>query len=105
MKFELFKTLYDEAIESENLEYFIAERGWQDWMEDYQADEIAIILTKIYNLATNELKDTRDVSRAEFARQYNIPARTLQDWDLGKRTPPTYVKMLLDYATFMSKHD
>lgn len=101
MKFDLFKQLYSEALE-ENLtqELFLAERGWQEWMEEYEPQEIADILTKIYTLANNPIKDTRSVSRAEFARQYNIPARTLQDWDLGNRTPPIYVKMLIDFAQF-----
>ena len=101
MKFDLFKQLYSEALE-ENLtqELFLAERGWQEWMEDYEPQEVADILTRIYTLANNPLKDTRSVSRAEFARQYNIPVRTLQDWDLGNRTPPIYVKMLIDFAQF-----
>ena len=105
MKFELFKELYLEAAESENLEYYIAERGWQDWMNEYSVDETAEVLEDIYNLATNDLKDTRDVSRAGFSRQYDIPVCTLEDWDNNKRTPPKYVKMLLDYAQFMTRHD
>ena len=100
MKFDLFKQLYNEALEIASLELYVAERGWQEWMEEYEPQEIADILTKIYTLANNPLKDTRSVSRAEFARQYNIPVRTLQDWDLGNRTPPIYVKMLIDFAQF-----
>lgn len=105
MKFELFKQLYLEVTESENLEYYIAERGWQDWMNEYSVDETAEVLKDIYSLATSDLKDTRDMSRAEFSRQYDIPVRTLEDWDNNKRTPPKYVKMLLDYAQFMMRHD
>lgn len=100
MKFELFKQLYSEALEDTTLELFITERGWQDWMDGYQPQEVTEFLNKIYKLANNPLKNTRKVSRAEFARQYAIPARTLQDWDLGNRTPPIYVKMLIDYAQF-----
>lgn len=100
MKFSLFKELYSEALENITLEYFIAERGWQDWMDEYEADEVAEVLTHIYQLANNPLKDTRQVSRAEFSRRYNIPIRTLQDWDLGNRNAPEYVKMLIDFAQF-----
>lgn len=100
MKFELFKQLYSEALEDTTLEYFIAERGWQDWMEEYEPDKVADILNYIYYLANNPLKDTRSVSRAEFSRQYSIPVRTLQDWDLGNRNAPEYVKLLLDFAQF-----
>lgn len=100
MKFSLFKELYSEALEDTTLEYFIAERGWQDWMEEYEPDEVADLLSRIYRLANNPLKDTRQVSRAEFSRRYGIPVRTLQDWDLGNRSAPEYVKLLIDFAQF-----
>lgn len=100
MKFELFKELYDEALGTASLDLYIAERGWQDWMEEYKSDEVADILNHIYYLANNPLKETRKTSRAEFSRQYNIPIRTLQDWDLGNRNAPEYVKMLIDFAQF-----
>ena len=100
MKFGLFKELYDEALEIASLELFIAERGWQDWMENYTPDEVAELLSRIYYLANNPLKDTRKVSRAEFSRQYGIPVRTLQDWDLGVSSSPKYVKLLIDFAQF-----
>lgn len=102
MKFSLFKELYSEALEDTTLEFFISERGWQDWMEDYQPDEVATLLSRIYQLANNPLKDTREVSRAEFSRRYSIPVRTLEGWDAEERTAPTYVKLLLDYAQFMN---
>jgi hypothetical protein len=100
MKFELFKELYDEALEIASLELYVAERGWQDWMEGYTPDEVAELLGCIYHLANNPLKDTREVSRAEFSRRYGIPVRTLQDWDLGNRSAPEYVKLLIDFAQF-----
>lgn len=100
MKFELFKELYNEALDIASPELFIAERGWQDWMEDYAPDEVVTLLNRIYQFANNPLKETRETSRAEFSRQYNIPIRTLQDWDLGNRNAPEYVKMLIDFAQF-----
>lgn len=100
MEFELFKELYNEALDIASPELFIAERGWQDWMEDYALDEVVTLLNRIYQFANNPLKETREVSRAEFSRQYNIPIRTLQDWDLGNRNAPEYVKMLIDFAQF-----
>lgn len=100
MKFELFKELYDEALDVASLELYVAERGWQEWMEEYKPDEVAELLSRIYYLANNSLKDTRQISRAEFSRQYGIPVRTLQDWDLGNRSAPEYVKLLIDFAQF-----
>lgn len=102
MKFSLFKLLYTEALEEKDLEYYIAERGWQEWMDDYEAQDIADILTRIYTLANNPLKDTRNISRAEFSRRYSIPIRTLEAWDSDKidRDPVGYIKLLIDFAQF-----
>ena len=36
------------------------------------------------------------ISRAAFSRKYNIPIRTLEDWDAGKKNPPQYVMDLLE---------
>lgn len=105
MKFSLFKQLYSEALEDTTLEFFIAERGWQDWMESFQPDEVVTLLNRIYELANNPLKETREVSRAEFSRMYSIPVRTLEGWDAEERTAPAYVKLLLDYAQFMNLCD
>lgn len=49
----------------------------------------------------SEIKSIREesgLSRAEFSRTYNIPVRTLEDWESGKRTCPKYVESLLDRA-------
>ncbi|HFU4488750.1 TPA: helix-turn-helix domain-containing protein [Streptococcus suis] len=103
MKFELFNKLYSEALESPSLELYIAERGWQEWMESYEAQEIADILSTVHKLANSTLAESREGSRAEFARRFDIPIRTLEDWDSGKRVPPVYVKNLIDYALFMDR--
>jgi DNA-binding transcriptional regulator YiaG len=34
-----------------------------------------------------EWRKKKGVTKAEAARQLNIPYRTLQDWELGNRTP------------------
>lgn len=103
MKFELFNQLSIEALEQSDLELYIAERGWQDWMEPYETQEIADILSTIHKLANSPLAESRKGSRAEFARKFDIPVRTLEDWDGKKRVPPMYVKRLIDYALFMDR--
>lgn len=45
----------------------------------------------------------KPLSKAEFSRIYNIPVRTLEDWDAGKRVPPEYVLHLLTRAVQMDK--
>lgn len=46
------------------------------------------------------IKDLRlqsGLSQRTFAEYFNIPVRTLQDWESEKRTPPTYVIELIKY--------
>lgn len=45
-----------------------------------------------------EMRNYIGVSRAEFSRRYNIPIRTLESWEAGVRTPPEYVRQLLERA-------
>ena len=40
----------------------------------------------------NQLGDTQ----SEFAARYNIPFRTVQNWETGLRTPPAYITELLE---------
>lgn len=49
-------------------------------------------------MTTKEMREHLNVSRAEFSRRYNIPIRTLEDWESEKRTPPEYVIQLLERA-------
>lgn len=38
------------------------------------------------------------LSQADFARVYEIPKRTIENWESGSRTPPPYVIRLLALA-------
>ncbi len=37
------------------------------------------------------------LNRKEFCEKYEIPYRTMTDWELGNRTAPEYVVRLLSY--------
>ena len=44
------------------------------------------------------LKTTRSNARltqAELSKRMEIPQRTIEDWEAGKRTPPQYVQKLI----------
>mgnify|MGYP000843743816 CR=1 FL=1 len=46
-----------------------------------------------------ELKEMRKLlglSQAAFGDRYNIPVRTIQDWESGRRKAPVYVLELLE---------
>ena len=45
---------------------------------------------------SEEIRAILGISRAEFSRKYNIPIRTLEDWDSGRSNPPVYVAELLE---------
>lgn len=45
---------------------------------------------------SERIRSMLDVSRSEFSRRYNIPIRTLEDWDSGRTNPPAYVTQLLE---------
>lgn len=46
-----------------------------------------------------ELKEMRKLlglSQSAFGKRYNIPVRTIQDWESGHRKAPIYVLELLE---------
>lgn len=47
---------------------------------------------------SSKIKEARmhlGMSRAEMHRQFEIPLRTLEDWDSGKRNPPVWAEKLI----------
>ena len=49
----------------------------------------------------NELKAIRKktgLTQAEFAKRYNIPKRTVENWETEVTVPPRYVVELLKWA-------
>lgn len=43
-----------------------------------------------------EMRNSLGDTQSEFAARYNIPFRTVQNWEAGVRTPPEYVTELLE---------
>ena len=51
--------------------------------------------------SSKRIKDIRartGLSQKKFAAKYEIPSRTIEDWETGKRVPPEYVVKLLERA-------
>lgn len=42
-----------------------------------------------------EAREAAGLSRAEMSRRFEIPVRTLEEWDAGRRMPPPYVEKLI----------
>ena len=43
-----------------------------------------------------EMRTLLGDTQSEFAARYNIPFRTVQNWETGTRTPPEYIMTLLE---------
>lgn len=50
-----------------------------------------------------ELREQVGMNRKEFCDYFDIPYRTVQDWEAGKREMPGYVLRLLYYKAQMEK--
>ena len=50
-----------------------------------------------------ELRDSTGMTRREFCEYFEIPYRTVQDWELGNRKMPDYLFHLMEYKLQMEK--
>lgn len=98
-----FHRLRIDAEECSSLDEFIAEEGGSLPEECYPADMSAEkpikIMSIIWELAhdfrASKVRAVSGMTQAEFVREYRIPRRTVEHWDVGERTPPSYVLELL----------
>ena len=47
-------------------------------------------------MTIKEIRALTGLSQNQFGAKYGIPARTIQDWEGGRRNPPPYVVSLLE---------
>ena len=47
-------------------------------------------------MTIHEMRNALGDTQSEFAERYNIPFRTIQNWEAGVRKPPEYVAALLE---------
>lgn len=47
-------------------------------------------------MTIKELRSITGLSQQAFSDKYNIPKRSIENWESGKRTPPEYVISLLE---------
>ncbi|MGN1158282.1 MAG: helix-turn-helix domain-containing protein [Agathobacter sp.] len=50
-----------------------------------------------------ELRESTGMTRTEFCEYFEIPYRTLQDWELGNRKMPEYLLRLMAYKIKMEE--
>lgn len=112
MTFSDFRRAWLSALEytPEQHDLYVAERGWQDWMDEYGADDaesIVRVLDAVYTMAHGGFRAIRSItglSQTGFAAAYGAPRRSIQNWeyDAGEvgnaREAPAYTQILLGYA-------
>lgn len=49
-------------------------------------------------MTVKELRTVTRLSQAAFAAKYEIPTRTIEDWEAGARKPAPYLVKLLERA-------
>ena len=50
-----------------------------------------------------DLRQSTGMNRRQFAEYFEIPYRTVQDWELGNREMPEYLLRLIAYKLQMEK--
>ncbi len=51
----------------------------------------------IFSTKMKELRESTGLNRKEFCEKFDIPYRTMTEWELGHRNAPPYVLRLLEY--------
>lgn len=51
-----------------------------------------------------ELRASTGLNRREFAEYFEIPYRTVQEWELGNRKMPEYLFRLMAYKVKIEQH-
>lgn len=49
-----------------------------------------------FNMTIKEMRELLGLTQKQFASKYNIPQRSIENWESGKRTPPQYLLQLLE---------
>lgn len=106
MTYSQFREITLSLYDCTDLDHFIAERGWQEWMDDYDTDRIVEILTSVWGMRENPIKGIKaaaELTNAKLSAQYGIPLRTVEEWARGAMKCPDYTSTMLAYCVFADK--
>ena len=60
--------------------------------------------TKTPQEQIRSIRESTGLSRIAFCKKYDIPLRTMEEWESGRRTPPEYIpRMLYYYVRYSSE--
>lgn len=52
---------------------------------------------EVFRNRIKELRESTGLNRKEFCEKFDIPYRTVTEWELGHRIAPSYVLRFLEY--------
>ena len=58
---------------------------------------------EIFSTKMKELRESTGLNRKDFCEKFDIPYRTMTEWELGHRNAPPYVLRLLTYYIEMQR--
>lgn len=58
---------------------------------------------EVFSSKMKELRESTGLNRKEFCEKFDIPYRTMTEWELGHRNAPPYVLRLLAYYIEMQR--
>lgn len=96
INYTLFWDLWDTALNTDSRNDFVAK--WSTAPTDL-AD--AFTLESIYTMAYGGcfgIRTVMGVSQRAFAEMYEIPRRSIEDWESGRHLPSGYTTKMLGYA-------
>lgn len=96
---ELFYKLYHDAKAQPDCDLYIAEYGYPDYFDEISndANEVVRQLTEIHRIAhmtVREMIAAAGLNQTSFAKRFDIPLRTVQDWCGQRRQMPDYTKLM-----------
>lgn len=99
MKSDVFYNLVLDAQEAKSCELFIAERGWQEWMEEYGENTSKLVsdmesIWQAINMPMAEMRAVTGLSQVAFAKYLCTSRRTVENWESGTN-PPVHLRLLL----------
>ena len=72
-------------------------------MKKYATIHTQCVNEKVEKMEIKELRESTGMNRKEFCEYFEIPYRTVTEWERGTRKMPDYVLRLLAYKAKMEK--
>lgn len=63
----------------------------------FLSDEYFTIYQRGVVMSVKELRQKAKMTQKQFSEYFNIPRRTIEDWEVEKRQAPQYVYDLIEY--------